>query len=106
MPHISRTISSFSLAFGQEDGTDFCAILWPLGEGDIPFVSAPFLKPHLDGFVVFDADHESVLGFFGVDPDSRRKMLTHEIVILVPRGDGFSQMEVISPGKSPSIVIN
>jgi len=103
MTELTRTIASFSLAFGEEDGTSFCAILWPDIEGEMPFTQAPNMRLHLDGFVLFNADFSDVMGFFGVDSVSLAKLLTHQVVILTPKADGYSQMEVIPHENSPRI---
>lgn len=105
MTELTKTFTSYSLAFGEEDGLSFCAILWPEGEGEMPFSEAPFLRLHLDGFVLFDSASSNVLGFFGVDAESRDKLMSHHVVILVPGADGYSQLEVHPHGKSPRITL-
>lgn len=103
MAMITHTIGTFSLAFGSEDGAKFCALLWPEAEGDMPFVTPPNMRMHLDGFVLFDSLQEHVIGCFGIDPESRAKISTHQMVILVKDQDGYGQTEVIAHSDSPRI---
>ncbi|AXH60316.1 hypothetical protein PLA107_034610 (plasmid) [Pseudomonas amygdali pv. lachrymans str. M301315] len=105
MTELTKTLTSYSLAFGDEDGLPFCAILWPEGEGEMPFTDPPFFRLHLDGFVLFNSALTSVLGFFGVDTESRGKLLSHHVVILVPGADGYSQLEVHTHDNSPRITL-
>lgn len=106
MTALTKTIASFSLAFGEEDGVAFCAILWPDAEDPLPFKQAPNLRLHLDGFVLFDSELTHVIGFFGVDGASREKLLTHHVVILIPSADGYSQLEVLPHAESPRIALS
>jgi len=106
MTDLTRTIASYSLAFGEEEGVSFCAILWPEVEGEMPFKQAPNMRLHLDGFALFDSDLKTVIGFFGVDAASKEKLLSHHVVIFIPSPDGYSQLEVISHDLSPRITLS
>lgn len=94
MANITRTLEKFELAFGVEDGAQFCALLWPGREGDIPFTSEPHIQKHLDGFVLFNDAQSLVVGCFGVNPESLSKMNECHLVMLFKSGNDYKQVAI------------
>jgi hypothetical protein len=94
MASITRMLNKFELAFGSEDGAQFCALVWPGIEGDIPFVEEPHIQKHLDGFVLFNDSQSLVVGCFGVNPESLAKMDLCHLVVLLKSGDGYKQVAI------------
>lgn len=103
MASITRTLQKFELAFGVEDGAQFCALLWPGQEGQIPFTAEPHIQKHLDGFVLFDDNQGLVIGCFGVNPEALMKMNECHLVILLKSADGYTQV-AIKPFKESSTI--
>ncbi|WP_455233258.1 hypothetical protein [Geopseudomonas aromaticivorans] len=89
-----KVIQKFNVALGEEDGELFAAILWPEGQGDVPFEAPISLAFTGDGFALFNDPEGAWLKFGGVGEQLLAEMAARHVVVLTREGDDYGQFEV------------